>query len=62
MLFEGLRTHGEPVTLATLASRDGLDVLRLRAGAEALRAVLDELGQALRLEPAGTDGVRLVVR
>ncbi|MEZ4467591.1 MAG: SUMF1/EgtB/PvdO family nonheme iron enzyme [bacterium] len=63
VLFEGLRTHSEPVTLATLASRDGASTsCACGRGPRPCARCSTELGRALRLEPAGTDGVRLVVR
>lgn len=61
ILYDGLRAKGGVVALPELAERAELDLPALRAGADALRTALDELGQALRLAPAGADGVRLIL-
>ena len=62
VLFDGLRAKGGVVALTDLAERTGLPLADLRAGANTLGSLLDELGPTLRLEISGADGVRLNVR
>lgn len=62
ILYDGLRAKGGVVALPELAERTDLALPALRAGADALRTALDELGQSLRLAPAGADGVRLILK
>ena len=62
ILFAGLRAKGETVPLSDLAKRTELSLPALRAGADALRSALDQLGQTLRVVPAGADSVRLLLK
>lgn len=62
ILFDGLRAKGSVVALVALAERTDLSLPSLRAGADALRSALDQLGQSLRVVPAGADSVRLVLK
>ncbi len=62
VLFDGLRAKGGVVALTDLAERSGLSLADLRAGANALGSLLDELNSGLHLEISGADGVRLSVR
>jgi hypothetical protein len=62
ILFDGLRAKGGVVALPELGERTELELPALRAGADALRTALDQLGQPLRAAPAGADGVRLILK
>lgn len=62
LFFACLRAKGGVVALTDLAERTDLGLPALRVGADTLRSALDELGQALRVEPAGADSIRLVLK